>query len=172
MKKIGHFLKSLKATCNLIFPKCSVTLGKCGAGRSQFHIWKNFTNHFSIMFDFYNSLIYIIKSIVVIATVMAPCFHDYMNIYTYIHFPIIWTSKECKSEHYPQLWSDINLKKKLWPVYGVIEVFVFKSLSPTKWWNTLKQFVGRLPTNCLSVFDHFVGLALKGLTLRKLGISY
>ena len=28
---------------------------------------------------------------------------------------------------------------------------------------TLKQFIGNLPTNCLSVFDHFVGLALKGL---------
>ena len=26
-----------------------------------------------------------------------------------------------------------------------------------------KQFVGKLPTNCFSVFDHFVGLALKGL---------
>ena len=33
----------------------------------------------------------------------------------------------------------------------------------TKWSNTLKQFVGNLPTNCLSVFDHFVGLALKRL---------
>ena len=33
----------------------------------------------------------------------------------------------------------------------------------TKWSNTLKQFVGDLPTNCLSVFDHFVGLALKRL---------
>ena len=31
-----------------------------------------------------------------------------------------------------------------------------------KWSNTLKQFVGKLPTNCLSVFDHFLGLALKG----------
>ena len=28
---------------------------------------------------------------------------------------------------------------------------------------TLKQFVGNLPKNCLSVFDHFVELALKGL---------
>ena len=37
------------------------------------------------------------------------------------------------------------------------------SANPTKWSNTLKQFVGNLPTNCLSVFDHFVGLALKGL---------
>ena len=26
-----------------------------------------------------------------------------------------------------------------------------------------KQFTGKLPTNCLSVFSHFVGLALKGL---------
>ena len=26
------------------------------------------------------------------------------------------------------------------------------------------QFVGNLPTNCLGVFDHFLGLALKGLT--------
>ena len=39
--------------------------------------------------------------------------------------------------------------------------------NPTKWSNTLKQFVGNLPTNCLSVFDHFMGLALKGL--KKLG---
>ena len=40
----------------------------------------------------------------------------------------------------------------------------------TKWSNTLKQFVGNLPTNCLSVFDHFVGLALKGLT--KIKVAY
>ena len=33
----------------------------------------------------------------------------------------------------------------------------------TKWSNTLKQFVGNLPTNILGVFDHFVGSALKGL---------
>ena len=35
----------------------------------------------------------------------------------------------------------------------------------TKWPNTLKQFVGKLPTNCLSVSDHFVGLVYKGLTV-------
>ena len=34
----------------------------------------------------------------------------------------------------------------------------------TKWSNTLTQFVGTLPTNYVSVFDHFVRLALKGLT--------
>ena len=36
------------------------------------------------------------------------------------------------------------------------------SANPTKWSNTLKQFVGKLAKNCLSVFDHFAGLALKG----------
>ena len=55
--------------------------------------------------------------------------------------------------------------------------FLFKTsvLNPLsakyiKWSNTLKQFVGNLPTNCLSVFDHFVGLALKGLTHRMLPV--
>ena len=33
------------------------------------------------------------------------------------------------------------------------------SANPTKWSNTLKQFLGNLPC----VFDHFVELALKGL---------
>ena len=34
--------------------------------------------------------------------------------------------------------------------------------NPTKWSNTLKQFVGKLRLR-LSMFDHFVKLALKGL---------
>ena len=33
----------------------------------------------------------------------------------------------------------------------------------TKWSNTLKQFVGKLRTDCLSLFDHFVGMLLKRL---------
>ena len=37
------------------------------------------------------------------------------------------------------------------------------SANPTKWSNTLKQFFGKLPTNCLIVLDHFVILTLKGL---------
>ena len=36
------------------------------------------------------------------------------------------------------------------------------SVNPIKWSNTLKQFVVNLPANFLSVFDHFVALALKG----------
>ena len=39
------------------------------------------------------------------------------------------------------------------------------SANVTKWSNTLKQFVGNLPTNSLSVFDHFVGLPRKGLRM-------
>ena len=43
------------------------------------------------------------------------------------------------------------------------EIFNPLSANLTKRSNTLKQFVAKLPTNCLSVFDHFVKLALKGL---------
>ena len=39
--------------------------------------------------------------------------------------------------------------------------------NPEKWSNTLKQIVGNLPTICLSVFDHFMNLALKGLNLYR-----
>ena len=42
------------------------------------------------------------------------------------------------------------------------------SANPTKWSNTLKLFVGNLPTNWLSVFDHFVKLVLKGLNVLSL----
>ena len=41
------------------------------------------------------------------------------------------------------------------------------SAKPTKWSNTLKQFVVNLPTNCLNVFDHFVILPLKGLKKKR-----
>ena len=37
------------------------------------------------------------------------------------------------------------------------------SANPEKWSNTLKHIVGNLPTICLSVFDHYMNLALKGL---------
>ena len=51
------------------------------------------------------------------------------------------------------------------PLFFLSNPVLFNSLSanPTKWSNTLKQFVDKLPMNCLSVFDHFVKLAIKGL---------
>ena len=47
--------------------------------------------------------------------------------------------------------------------------FKFNPLSAnsTKWSNTLKQFVGKLPTNSLSVFDHFVKLAHRGFKFHR-----
>ena len=42
------------------------------------------------------------------------------------------------------------------------------SANPEKWSNTLKQIVGNLPTICLSVFDHFMNLALKGLIKHQI----
>ena len=44
------------------------------------------------------------------------------------------------------------------------------SANPTKSLNTLKQFVGNLPTNCSSVFDYFVKLALKGLKMAEISL--
>ena len=46
-------------------------------------------------------------------------------------------------------------------VENTVSYLYFNPLSanPTKWLNTLKQFVG-------SVFDHFVGLTVKGLTKK------
>ena len=41
------------------------------------------------------------------------------------------------------------------------------SANPEKWSNTLKQIVGNLPTICLSVLDHFMNLALKGLNITR-----
>ena len=46
------------------------------------------------------------------------------------------------------------------------------SANPTKWSNTLKQFICNLLTNCLTVFDHFVKLALKGLSSLTLPAAH
>ena len=54
-----------------------------------------------------------------------------------------------KAEHCPEM------NRSYW-------YFNYLTTNSTKWSNTLKQFVGKLPTNYLSVFVDFVGLALKG----------
>ena len=56
-------------------------------------------------------------------------------------------------------------KVSFWRLLVCLNSFDPLSANPSKWSNILKQFVGNLPTNCLSVFDHFAGLALKGLRL-------
>ena len=44
-----------------------------------------------------------------------------------------------------------------------VDPWLTLSAIPTKWSNTLKHFVGKLLTNCLLLFYHFVGLSLKEL---------
>ena len=51
-------------------------------------------------------------------------------------------------------------------VMYVIHFLTLKSPTSEKWSNTLQQIVGDLPTICLSVFDHFMNLALKGLSTK------
>ena len=59
----------------------------------------------------------------------------------------------------------VKIPSQLFLIFFVFIYTFFNPLSANfkKWSNTLKQFVGKLPRNCFSVFDHFVGLTLKGL---------
>ena len=59
---------------------------------------------------------------------------------------------------------------KLSQTFSFQDKILIKEINPlsanlTKWSNTQKQFVSNLPSNCLSVFDHYVELALNGLKL-------
>ena len=54
----------------------------------------------------------------------------------------------------------IGLLRIFWRVLKKLNLL---SANSTKWSNTLKQFVTKLPTNCLREFGHFVGLAHKEL---------
>ena len=64
-----------------------------------------------------------------------------------------------------KLVPDHFLKNQNWAYLCIDGLKFYNPLSAnfTKCSNTFKQFVGNMPTNCLSVFDHFVGLALKGI---------
>ena len=60
----------------------------------------------------------------------------------------------------------LNENEESYPYFAHVDLDMNSlSANPTKWSNTLKHFIGKLPTNCLCVFDHFVGLALKGLRM-------
>ena len=72
------------------------------------------------------------------------------------------------STGFKESWKSILRKSQLELFNKLIEENAFNFFNSlnanyTKWSNTLKQFVGKLSTNCLSVFDHFVKLALKWL---------
>ena len=61
------------------------------------------------------------------------------------------------------MYDVVFCEKRLGSKHASAVVFCLKPLRAklTKWPNTLTQFVGNLPTNCMSVFGHFLGLALK-----------
>ena len=59
---------------------------------------------------------------------------------------------KCSLQKFDVIWSACHFK-----------FFNLLSANPTKWSNTLKQFVGK---NC--VFDHFVKLVLEGLIFSRL----
>ena len=46
----------------------------------------------------------------------------------------------------------------------IVQVSLQLTLNKYLPFNPLTPSVSHMPTNCLSVFDHFVGLALKGLS--------
>ena len=92
-----------------------------------------------------------------------PCY----NILLFSYFPIF--AQFILSSFISSLWSISQFEKICqWTIFNPL------SANPTRWSNTLKQFVGNMPTTCLNVFDHFMKLALKGLSniiLRFLGFT-
>ena len=56
-------------------------------------------------------------------------------------------------------------------LFNIFMIYLYHLANFKKWSNTLKQFVRKLATNCLSVFDHFAGLVLKGLSYLS-GFSF
>ena len=61
-------------------------------------------------------------------------------------------------ENINNLWINfLRSRFKPWTCFNPL------SANPTKCSNALKQFVSNLPTNCLNVSDHFVGLVLTWL---------
>ena len=97
------------------------------------------------------------------------------NIHEKAWYQLIWNQT---SSSWMSSWEFRVYFRGLFPIFFccdndtlfiVINLFIAKnwfnplSVNPTKWSNTLKQFVGNLPTICLSVFYYFVKLTLKGL---------
>ena len=97
---------------------------------------------------------------------------DGWNRYLFQNLPILLFPQNCSL-----LWSESTKLRYLlfftwgWSVCAKMFQSVVNgnplSTNFLKWSDTLKQFVGKFPTNCLSVFDHFVGLSFRGLTLSK-----
>ena len=71
--------------------------------------------------------------------------------------PVFASLVDATASNFSELFFNNTQREKLNPL----------SVNPTKWPNTLKKFVGKLQTNCLCVFGHFVNLALKRLSFTE-----
>ena len=112
-------------------------------------LWANIGNLWRFLFckkNFFMRKKNIVETILVaiVDSSDVRCFDLYLNIFM----------KYTKAERCTNIKFKLTLKRL--------------STSFTKWSNTFKQFIGNLSMNCLSVFDHFVGLALKGLIVYLL----
>ena len=95
-----------------------------------------------------------------------PVLSNFTNITSFLLMCLI-----CAKDNQPVAnWHCINLALTIKGILKMLlrhcRYFHFSNINPsganiTKWSNTLKQFVDKLLTNCLSVFEHFVGLMLK-----------
>ena len=86
-----------------------------------------------------------------------------LKLFPFLLFPFLYCQKKMtgirnETSRIQQIYWEIPK-----PYLESFQTFKPLSVNPTKWSTTLKQLVGKLQANCLSVFDHFVGLALKGL---------
>ena len=82
-----------------------------------------------------------------------------------IPFSIVWENNEIHSLRFYQKYLFFTLTLIFCLAGMVLKKLILNPLSVsfTKLSNTPKQFIGNLPTNCLSESGHFVGLALKTL---------
>ena len=117
--------------------------------KEGFSLFKNFSN--SILKSLLQYLFFFFFLFFVCSQRLVRSFYE-TNIFHYVDLLVMAFRIDLR-----HIWGMISPRR-----------FFFNPLSAiiTKWSNTLKQFVGKLATNCLSVFDHFVGFALKGLMVR------
>ena len=90
-----------------------------------------------------------------------------VKVKTNSHFVVKFVERSTRSKRSFYLFDESPCSNICKTLIGCVNI-IKKKVNPLrakfiKWLNTLKQFVGKLPTNCLSVFDHFVGLAFKRL---------
>ena len=96
----------------------------------------------------------ILQEAVILRKTSIKNFYFFSHLMPLVSFYTLWQYKKCSGfvtfpgdidRQIPVVWNGL-IPANLNPL----------SDNPTKWSNTLKQFVGNLPTNCLSVFDHSV----------------